>query len=73
MNQIIGTCGNCGGPVSIRDEISGLTAACGLCGSTPIQTFGPVLAMNKAPERVKNIGETMVEAFIRARIEEGNA
>lgn len=52
---LIGTCGNCGGPVETPDAWLGILpppAACQSCGSTPkksYEPYGPVLPMNPAP------------------------
>lgn len=49
---IIGTCGNCGGPVCVPDLWGGLhppVPECARCGSIPANPHGPVMPMQPAP------------------------
>lgn len=48
MNVSIGTCGNCGGRVSVPDIWHGTvppTPTCETCGARPRQAHGPVIEM----------------------------
>ena len=50
---IVGTCGNCGGPVQIPECWGGSTPPpkkCAHCGATAKPNFGPVLPMQPKPE-----------------------
>lgn len=52
---VVGTCGNCGGPVMTPELWGGAippTPECAHCGATPQSSFGPVIPMTprkKAP------------------------
>jgi hypothetical protein len=51
---VVGTCGNCGGPVCIpRVWMSVIKPipTCERCGSQPQDSFGPTLPMKPAPVR----------------------
>lgn len=48
MNYIVGTCGNCGGPVLmpyVWTSIGPRPCACASCKAVPAQDYGPVLTM----------------------------
>lgn len=48
MKEIVGTCGNCGGPVTVPVVWHGINPprpTCDQCGAHPVQSFGPVLPM----------------------------
>lgn len=50
--QIVGTCGNCGGPVEVPTVWHGIyppAPACRHCGATAKQDFGPRMPMNPSP------------------------
>jgi hypothetical protein len=52
--HIVGTCGNCGGPVEIPQAWFGIyppTPTCRSCGATPKEAFGRRLPMNPSPRR----------------------
>lgn len=47
--QTLGTCGNCGGAVTVDTifwSVVPPTPSCEGCGATPIQAHGPVIPMN---------------------------
>lgn len=49
---VIGTCGNCGGPVSVPaiwHGVSRPTPRCERCHAAPQQSFGPILPMRSTP------------------------
>ena len=51
---IVGTCGNCGGPVEIPEIWMGIyppTPKCRSCGSIPQNAFGSRLPMQRKPKR----------------------
>lgn len=53
-DTIVGTCGNCGGPVSVPAFWYGInnpTPTCCNCGSSAKEDFGPVLPMRPRPNR----------------------
>lgn len=52
MKTTIGTCGNCGGPVTVPSVWHGVihpTPKCDRCGATPREAFGPVMEMGPTP------------------------
>ena len=49
-NTTVGTCGNCGGPVTVPSVWYGIyppKPQCQGCGATPKEAHGPVLPMNE--------------------------
>jgi len=47
-DRVIGTCGNCGGPVVVPFaiwKVGPVTPKCRDCGSVPAQAYGPVIPM----------------------------
>lgn len=53
MPKIIGTCGNCGGPVTLPDTWMGIyppSPSCDYCGSIPVNPYGKVIPMNPKPK-----------------------
>ena len=53
-SQTIGTCGNCGGPVTVPmiwHGVNNPTPRCERCYATPRESFGPTIPMNPAPSR----------------------
>ena len=51
--SVIGTCGLCGGPVTIPTIWHGVNippATCKNCGATVKKDYGPILPMNPAPK-----------------------
>lgn len=52
MDHTVGTCGNCGGRVTIPRDWYGVTPpipACESCGARVRQPYGPVVPMQKPP------------------------
>lgn len=52
MNRAIGTCGTCGGPVTLPDVWMGVcppTPSCQKCGAVPAQPYGPMIPMQPRP------------------------
>ena len=52
MDTVVGTCGRCGGPVTIPSVWGGIippTPTCGNCGAIPAETHGPVMPMKDGP------------------------
>jgi hypothetical protein len=52
MSQVIGTCGNCGGPVSYPNNWMGTgrpSARCENCKSEAENNWGPTLPMKSKP------------------------
>lgn len=52
--QVIGTCGACGGRVSVPAVWSGMyppTPQCQSCGRETANRYGPVIPMESAPKR----------------------
>lgn len=50
---VIGTCGNCGGMVTLPTawwSIFPPTPQCQSCGSTPRESHGPTIPMNPRPQ-----------------------
>lgn len=43
--QVIGTCGNCGGPVEMPSMMVDPVARCRVCGASPRDAYGPVIPM----------------------------
>jgi hypothetical protein len=57
--KVIGTCGNCGGPVCVPTFWYGIyppTPSCTQCNAVPKHAHGPVIPMEK-PSRPKQYGE----------------
>ena len=53
MTHIIGTCGNCGGPVEVPKAWLGIdppVPTCRSCGATLARLYGPVLPMMPRPK-----------------------
>lgn len=51
MKTVVGTCGICGGPVSVPGVWSGIippTPTCRDCGATAVPNHGPVMPMKPA-------------------------
>lgn len=64
---IIGTCGNCGGPVEVPDVWWGVyrpSPTCRNCGAVPEKTFGPTIKM-KPPQWKCKYGQGKLEGKIR--------
>lgn len=53
MNNIIGTCGNCGGPVEIPSMMVNPVPKCTKCGATPKNLFGPKIDMEPPSKKEK--------------------
>lgn len=72
-NQIIGTCGKCGGPVvylGTWNSVLPQIPKCSHCGSMPKNAFGPVLEMEDQ-KSVGEIGGNMVIKAFRVMVEKG--
>lgn len=57
----IGTCGNCGGPVTVPDCWAGIgnpPAKCESCGARPKQNHGPRIEMER-PDHGKEMREAI--------------
>lgn len=52
MSQIIGTCGNCGGPVEAASLSIYPIAHCKKCGASRQNNYGPVIPMNPPPKKL---------------------
>ena len=53
-DHVVGTCGNCGGAVTVPRAFLSVIAPvprCERCHATPKRVFGPTLPMNPAPLR----------------------
>ena len=50
--KIIGTCGNCGGPV-VKPRISPSSPYCRDCGASVKRGYGPVIPMEPRPWRCR--------------------
>ncbi len=48
MNQIVGTCSICGGPVSASTHHIRPVPTCESCGATPREAYGPVIDMRES-------------------------
>jgi hypothetical protein len=58
--HLVGTCGNCNGPVEVPQAWFGIyppVPTCRSCGATPPNAFGPRIAMNPSPRRRFNCDE----------------
>lgn len=67
--MLIGTCGNCGGPVEVPDIWMGIyrpTPTCRVCGAVPERAFGPVIPMRNKSGGYK-YGQGRLEGKIRTR------
>ena len=51
MSQIIGTCGNCGGPVEFPMFMVNPVPYCRSCRSMPVEAYGKVIPMKPMLER----------------------
>ena len=51
MNNTIGTCSNCGGPVTMPSMMVNPVPSCEKCGATPKAPHGPVIPMGKPTRR----------------------
>jgi len=52
--HVVGTCGNCGGPVAVPQVWMGIyppIPTCRSCDATPQNAHGPRIAMNPPPRR----------------------
>jgi hypothetical protein len=57
MKTTLGTCGDCGGPVTVPTVWMGIilpTPTCERCGAHPVEAHGPVLPMQPSGARRKN-------------------
>ena len=55
MKSTVGTCGNCGGPVTVPTVWMGVippTPTCEHCGAIPAAAHGPVLPMQQ-PAKIR--------------------
>jgi len=62
MNTTIGTCGNCGGRVSVPTTWSATvppTPMCESCGSVPLNPHGPPMPMQPIPRPQQPIGSLL--------------
>lgn len=48
--MVIGTCSNCGGPVTVATFVINPVPTCKMCRATAKEPYGPVVQMNPAPE-----------------------
>ncbi len=69
MDQIIGTCGKCGGPVQIPMVWYGIippTPQCAFCHSIPENAFGPRLRMLPNSEKPITEVDLAKQEWLRA-------
>ena len=58
MDQIIGTCGHCGGPVEVSFHSIDYDPHCPKCGSVPLNRYGPVIEMrNKTSMKLQELSK----------------
>ncbi len=56
MNNTIGTCSECGGPVKLPSMMVNPVPCCERCGTRPkAPAYGPIIPMQ--PQRVRGAGE----------------
>lgn len=62
---IVGTCGNCGGPVQTPDMWGGIippTPTCMRCGATAANQYGPVIPMAPRQDNIEILGAAIRQA-----------
>jgi hypothetical protein len=70
--RVIGTCGNCGGPVMVPEIWSGTmppTPACATCGARAKASHGPTIPMEPAPKRIATRLDVVATNGCKATVE----
>lgn len=72
LEKTIGTCGNCGGPVTVPIvfwSVRRPRPTCAACGATPKQAYGPVIEMET--DRPQTVRDAKHGTFVGARWPKG--
>lgn len=70
MPKIIGTCGNCGGPVGFSDgwmSTEPEKPKCRSCGSIPKNVFGPTIEMDPKPAPYDNKAMSITQKLLNPK------